>query len=125
MTVFLPYSEAMPFVAVSVVAVLAVRGQQMSLGRILGGISYPFYLNHWIGLFLIHPAINKFGLSLSSSTFLAFVVALAYGTAHYFLVDGLIAIKRDLWFTDRKGRILCGVGFALVTTGTLSGMWLG
>ena len=43
-----------PAVAVTVVTALASKGPRGWLGGYAGGLSYPLYLNHWIGAFAVH-----------------------------------------------------------------------
>lgn len=44
------YPFAVPFFAIAVVLLCAVPGNRSSIGRFVGGVSYPLYLNHWIAL---------------------------------------------------------------------------
>jgi hypothetical protein len=58
----LSYNAWAPLVAVCIVLFLAVRGQPMFMGKFLGGMSYPLYLNHWIGVFVGHALMSPFGM---------------------------------------------------------------
>ena len=97
-------------------AAALVKAPQSVIGRIGGGASYPFYLNHWIGLFAIN-AVTKIGLPywLAWSTGLA--VAVAISVVHYFVIDRSIAVYRDRWFTMKTGFFLGASAFALVAAG--------
>ncbi|KRR27880.1 hypothetical protein CQ14_08560 [Bradyrhizobium lablabi] len=46
------YSKIFPVIAVTIIGSLAFEGQANQAGKTLGGMSFSFYLNHWIGLFV-------------------------------------------------------------------------
>lgn len=114
----LSFNTAAPFVAISVVALAATQGPQHSFGRILGGSSYSFYLNHWIALYAIKPIVPLIGFPLATIVSLAGMILLS--VAHYITIDSYIAANRAKWFSERRGAILCGIGVSLVTIGIVA-----
>jgi peptidoglycan/LPS O-acetylase OafA/YrhL len=119
---FLRYSSWMPFVGVTIVALAAQPGANPTqFGKVIGGASYPFYLNHWIGLFGI-SACMKAGIPYPVSLSIGFSVASAIAVSHYFTIDRWIAHHRSGIFTERRGLALCASGFALVASGVIYGV---
>ena len=58
----LPYEAVAPFAAIAIVLLLATPGQRQPLGALVGGMSYPLYLNHWIGVYVANALLGRFGL---------------------------------------------------------------
>jgi peptidoglycan/LPS O-acetylase OafA/YrhL len=113
---FGPYILAVSLLSVTVVGALARPGTEFAFGRTVGGASYPFYLNHWVGLFAIN-ALVKIGVPYWMSwTFGAFV-AVAFSVLHYLAIDRMVARYRNDWYSHRLGILLCIVGFVLCITG--------
>ena len=56
------YKFYAPIFAISLVLLIAIKGENKLTGKILGGMSYPLYLNHWIGLFFFNIVLEPFGL---------------------------------------------------------------
>jgi peptidoglycan/LPS O-acetylase OafA/YrhL len=53
------YELLAPLCSIAIVLLLAVTGKQHRFGAFAGGISYPLYLNHWIGVFVAHAVLNS------------------------------------------------------------------
>ena len=53
------YPFASPFFAVSIVLLAARPGLRRAPGMFFGGISYPMYLNHWMGVFIAHGVAKR------------------------------------------------------------------
>src|SRR5207249_10382924 len=58
----IPYRVGAPLVAISIVLVLAQPGTPSKVAEFLGGISYPMYLNHWLGMYVAHALFTNFGM---------------------------------------------------------------
>lgn len=116
-----PYVAAAATLSVAIVGLFArLPGPPTTFGRIAGGASYPFYLNHWIGLFCISIALHlkaPYWAAWSAGLFVAIVLSVA----HFLFIDRVIATHRDCWFSDRAGALLCLSGFLLVATGLVYG----
>ena len=114
-----PYAKIFPLVAVCIVGLLAFEGEANRVGRTLGGMSFSFYLNHWIGLFVAHALQKLVSAPLAWSA--GFGVALLTSWCHYRYVDATIAHNRSVYFTLRRGRLACTLGFSLVAVGLVVG----
>ncbi|MEH2515727.1 peptidoglycan/LPS O-acetylase OafA/YrhL [Bradyrhizobium sp. AZCC 1610] len=111
-----PYPVWAPFLAVSIIAACSMQGSQTRLGRIVGGASFPFYLNHWIGLFAINPLV-RYGLPHWSAVAIAFLISSSFSLIHFALIDSWIAKNRERFFTQRRGAMLLVAGLAMIATG--------
>lgn len=101
------------------IAIPAPRGQ---IGTFVGAISYPFYLNHWMGAFLVNgilkyiPPIPHVLVILAS-----YVAALVMGVITWALVDRWVMRTRNSWYTHRRGIILGALAYGLVVVGLIGG----
>jgi peptidoglycan/LPS O-acetylase OafA/YrhL len=112
---------AAPF-SIAVVLMLARMGKPNRLGAIVGGISYPLYLNHWTGPFVAHAALKPFGLRDSAVAHVlsvAFSICFSYGM--YRLVDRPLLERRSRYFTPARGRAAMVVAYGLVIIGLIVG----
>jgi peptidoglycan/LPS O-acetylase OafA/YrhL len=117
-----PYIAAAAFISTAIVGALArLPGRQTTFGKIAGGASYPFYLNHWIGLFGIGAAL-KIGMPYWAAWSAGLTIAVAFSVAHYLLIDRTVAARRERWFSVKVGAGLCLAAFALVLTGLVGGV---
>ena len=117
------YESMSSVCAISIVLLLAIPGQKSSLGTVVGGMSYPLYLNHWIGVFVANALLGPFGLRNSPSRqLLAVVLNIAVAVALYWWVDRRILAKRNDLFTEKRGRLITMLAFAMVSVGIVAGM---
>jgi peptidoglycan/LPS O-acetylase OafA/YrhL len=117
------YAIGAPLGAVACVAALARPGGKHALGTILGGMSYPFYLNHWISLWL-RPKIKAiFGVEGIAMIAIALVITLSLSALHYALIDRRVLLERDRWYTPQRGMRAWIAGFALVLIGLIVGSY--
>jgi peptidoglycan/LPS O-acetylase OafA/YrhL len=117
-----PYIAASATLSLAIVCIFArLPGSATTFGRIVGGASYPFYLNHWIGLFAINAAMH-----LKAPYWMAWItgllIAVALSVLHFIFIDRTIAAKRDKWFSPRTGYVLCTSGVLLVAAGMIYGL---
>jgi peptidoglycan/LPS O-acetylase OafA/YrhL len=118
---FFPYQVWAPFLSVAIIGFLSVRRDQDPIGRVVGGASYSFYLNHWIGLF----GINFFtghGIDHKLAWLLGLAIASTISVSHYLVIDSRIVAYRSNLFTRGRGKMACIVAFCLVGTGLLGGL---
>lgn len=119
------YRYAAPAFAISLVLLSAVEGKRSAVGEFLGGISYPLYLNHWIGVFAAHAIFGRFDLrDAPIAKLAAFAGNLAVASILYVLIDQQIQRRRSKFFTPRLGRALAITGYALVAVGVVGGLAL-
>jgi peptidoglycan/LPS O-acetylase OafA/YrhL len=120
-----PYEFVAPFFSIAVVLLLAREGKKSQVGSFLGGVSYPFYLNHWIGVFAIHAAMKPLGLRDSLlAKVLALVANFGICSMLYVLVDRRVMAVRGRWFRQRLGWTLAASGFLAVAVGVAGGLIL-
>jgi peptidoglycan/LPS O-acetylase OafA/YrhL len=112
----LSYEAYSPFMSVLVVMLLCFEGTQQQLGKTLGGMSYPFYLNHWVGLFFTKRIIALTN-SHSFAIVLALLISLGFSWAHYQIIDKNIVIYRKKVSSPHVYYACSFLGFTLVTIG--------
>lgn len=111
------YGWEAPLFAISVVLLCSIPTDRTQLVRLLGGISFPLYLNAWIGIFAIHAIEKK--LHLPDWRLLEFFAALAAGTTCYFLIDAQVMARRSGYYRPAIG-VTCGIaGYTLIVAGAL------
>ena len=118
------YSLVAPIIGVCVVLVFARVGQKpSSFAQFLGGVSYPLYLNHWLGIRLVIMTSNFFGFKIGAISKVAMIaIALAISILLYLAVDVQIKKYRDRFFTNRRGQVFAIAAGALVAIGLLGGI---
>lgn len=121
----LEFQLVAPWFAIAVTLALATKGKKSKIGAFAGGVSYPFYLNHWIGVFAGHFLLAPLGLR---DTVLDHVVAIALSIAVsvvlYVAIDRQVLRRRSRWYTRSTGIALALAGFALVAIGLAIGTLL-
>ncbi len=118
----LNYEKIAPFAAVSIVLLLAQVGKKNKLGTIVGGMSYPLYLNHWIGFFIAHAALKPFGLRDSAlAHIISFVLNISLAIALYWFIDKRLLASRGQWFNQKRGVITTYIAYSMVIVGCIVG----
>lgn len=116
------YDVAAPLFSVAIVLLLAVPGKSTSLGLFAGAISYPIYLNAWIGVFVGHAITRHLIPSLGQFDFpIAVTSGILAGVATYIVVDRNVMARRSGWYTERRGIILAATAYALLLLGLAFG----
>ena len=119
---YFPYQLVSPILAICIVLLLAVPGPHQAIGTIAGGMSYPLYLNHWIGVFVANFALKPFGLR---DSVLAHVVSnllnIAIAVALYLYFDRRLLQRRAQWYTPVRGRWITIMAYSMVAVGLLVG----
>ena len=108
--------------AVLVVLALAMPGRRMRLAVFAGAISYPLYLNQWVGGFaanilLRHIADPGRGAALT----LTFLISVAVAVASWFIIDRQVMKRRDAWYTPARGRAAMLAAYSLLVIGLVGG----
>ncbi|HMI18575.1 MAG TPA: acyltransferase [Sphingomonas sp.] len=108
--------------SIGVVLSLAFIGPRARIGLFFGAISYPLYLNHWIGAFAMHVVAKVTGpLPAVIAVAIAYGGAVLVGIASWFFVDRLVMKRRAGWYSPARGRALGGIAYALVGIGLIGG----
>jgi len=117
------YFAWVPVVAVCIVLLLSMQGPKQGVGALVGAISYPLYLNHWIGVFVAHALLSPWALRESA---LAHVVSTAVNVllalALYKLIEQPLLAKRSQWYTESRGRRATLVAYMSVCVGLCLGL---
>jgi len=116
------YSKIFPLIAVTIIGSLAFEGPAGQVGKTLGGMSFSFYLNHWVGLFVANGLLKSAGAPVAWPVGLG--VAMVMSWLHYRYVDLTIADHRSAYFSQHRGRLACVLGVSLVTVGLIGGLIL-
>ena len=120
------YPRVLSFFAISLMLLLVRPGRRGSVGRFVGGVSYPLYLNHWIALATASGLAKHFGGRVEAWAVAGLALALALGIASgaYWLVDRQIVIRRARWYTPALGSRVAMLSYLLVGTGRAVGVGL-
>ncbi len=117
------YRYAAPFFSVATVLLIALESRRTAAGEYWGGVSYPFYLNHWIGVFVVNFVYKRLGLSSNlMQALLSVLIGLAVSIALYHWVDRAVQKRRAAWFTRGRGIALGITGWTLFLAGLAFGM---
>lgn len=119
------YQLIAPFFSICVVLLLAIPGSRQPLGEIAGGMSYPLYLNHWIGGYATNALLQPFGLRGSvAGHILSTLLNISFAIALYWYMDRRILIHRHQWYSKRRGLFAMRIAYLLVVVGFLVGITL-
>ncbi|MBD3733676.1 MAG: acyltransferase [Sphingopyxis sp.] len=108
--------------AVAIVIAAAKPGRRSSIAQTAGGLSYPLYLNHWIGVFAVN-FISKRWVPIDFGIFVVVQYAVNIGIALglYLAVDRQIQIRRGGWYSDKLGQRLAITAYIAVCAGLVAG----
>lgn len=125
MATHLRYLLIVPFFAICTVLLLAVPGKRRALGVIAGGMSYPLYLNHWIGVYVANAVFKPFGLRDSlASHVLSNLLNVLLAVALYLYVDRRLLGRRNEWYSTQRGLWVTRAAYIMVVVGSLVGIFL-
>lgn len=116
----LPYAQTVPWLSIAIVLLLAQPGKKGRIAGWLGGVSYPLYLNHWIGLFVGHSLMKRFGVSSPVvDGVVGSLLALLVAGLLYQGIDRQILARRGGWYSERAGKRFALAAYALTVVGLL------
>lgn len=108
--------------AVLVVLALAMPGRRLAIAVFAGAISYPLYLNQWIGGFATNVLLHQVGdLGRGPVLALTFLASLAVAIASWFVIDRQVMARRDGWYTPARGRTAMIAAYSLLVIGLVGG----
>jgi peptidoglycan/LPS O-acetylase OafA/YrhL len=114
-----------PFSSITIVLLFAQSGRHSRIASFLGGVSYPMYLNHWIGVFVANAVFGKFGLRETLICHLSGVLlSLIAASVLYVAIDRNVRNNRDRYFNSTRGKTVAVCGFSLVAIGLISGLFI-
>lgn len=121
----LDYMFIAPLCAISIVMLLTTQGKQTSLGVFVGGMSYPLYMNQWIGGFVTNFLFKHLGLTAPTFKHItAILLSLAIAATCYWFIDKRILAMRANLYTAARGKILTIIAYASVIVGICVGLFL-
>ena len=109
-----------PFTGLCIVLLLAVPGRKTRVGTIAGGMSYPLYLNHWIGFYAAHYFMKQAPFWIATAFSSAVSITIAVGL--YGCVDRQLLLRRSGWYTPRRGVVLTACAYTMVAIGIAYGL---
>jgi peptidoglycan/LPS O-acetylase OafA/YrhL len=117
------YGYIAPVFSACFVLALSAKGLGTPFGKFLGGISYPLYLNHWIGVFVGNFALSRFGLRDSPiRQLIAVALNLLVAAALYWYIERRCLARRVEVFTSQRARASTVIAYALVALGLSYGV---
>jgi peptidoglycan/LPS O-acetylase OafA/YrhL len=116
------YLYAAPVFAVCAILLCARPQRRGPFTKWLGGVSFPLYLNAWIGMFALHWFEKRFAMPpawlLEPAEYFSGVVA---GALTYQMIDKPTMKHRNRYFSPRLGWAMGAVAYLLVISGV--GVW--
>ena len=108
--------------AVLVVLALAMPGRRMRLAVFAGAISYPLYLNQWVGGFAVNFLLRHFvDPGRGATVSLTFLASLAVAIASWYVIDRQVMARRNDWYTPTRGRVAMVAAYSLLVIGLIGG----
>ena len=119
------YLYAAPFFAVATVLLCAQPGRRTAVSKWIGGVSFPLYLNAWIGLFAFHALEKKLRLPsvYSGRILLEIFFSFAGAVVTYHLIDRQVMKYRDRYYSATLGWLLGAVAYLLIIVGLAYSFW--
>ena len=116
------YGYVAPIFSIATILLCAREGRRLSLGVFLGGVSYPLYLNHWMGGYIAHAITRHIFPGLKPMDgYLAYALGLALGAVAFLAIDRNVMARRRDWYRRQVG-VACGIAaYALLALGLLIG----
>lgn len=115
-----------PLFGLAAVLLLAIPGAVSAGAKIAGGMSYPLYLNHWIGVFVGNALFAPLGMreSLSRQVFSA-ALNVAIAVCLYLYIDRKLLAHRASLFTRLRGIKAVAYAYAMIACGLALGITMG
>ncbi len=117
------YVGIAPFAGLAIVLLLAIPAPQHPMGALFGGMSYPLYLNHWMGAFAFNflmPGMRDAPIRHALSALANIGIAMAL----YWWIDRRLLMERSNWFTPQRGAAVTAGAYAMVVVGVCYGLWM-
>lgn len=111
-----------PLFSVATIIAAAKPGPRSQIAQAAGGLSYPLYLNHWIGVFAVN-FVSKRYYPVSHDIFVwsEYILNVAIALAFYLAIDRQIQLRRNGWYSAALGWRLGLTAYALVGAGLIAG----
>ncbi|WP_411817917.1 acyltransferase family protein [Hyphococcus sp. DH-69] len=117
------YLYIAPIASVLIVLLLARPGTKSTLGAFVGGISYPLYLNHWIGIFAAHEIVEMVGfIGRWSGVWLGAILNIGVASVLFLAIDEQVRKRRNRLFSTGRGWAAALTAYGLVVLGAVGGI---
>ncbi len=117
------FDAFVPPLSILVVLLTAVEGARGSVGSFLGGMSYPLYLNQWIGIFAANLLAREFELiPILAAPYAGYALAVVVAALAYVVVDLTIQRHRARLYTRRRGIAVAALAYLLIAAGFIGGI---
>lgn len=116
------YTLFSPICAISIVMLLSIKGRQSTLGKLVGGISYPLYMNAWVVGITVNFILKK--SSINSTSIISIVnpiLSVFFATVIYLLLDKKILSLRIKLYTPIRAKIITMLAYFSVFVGVCGG----
>src|SRR5512139_3138723 len=111
-----------PVLSICTVLFLAAKGEQRPFGKFVGGVSYPLYLNHWIGVFVANYAMSPFGLRDSPARqAVSILINILLASALYWHVDRRMLALRGALYSEARAKNIMFAAYGIVIVGLFFG----
>lgn len=113
------YKVFAPMAAIGIVLLCAIEGKRSNVGQLLGGVSYPLYLNHYLGIFLANAFGKFFALHSVLKISLSYIFAFGVGLVLYLVVDRWVLQHKQSAYSDARGKSVMIVAYGLICLGVV------
>jgi peptidoglycan/LPS O-acetylase OafA/YrhL len=118
------YRYMIPIFAIVTVLLCARPGQRTAFGKWIGGISFPMYLNHWIGLFVAAAIASRLpNLGVLTADIFGFALSIAVAALAYRLIDRNLYTYRSSWYAPALGITAVMAAYTLMALGLIFGLY--
>jgi peptidoglycan/LPS O-acetylase OafA/YrhL len=118
------YRFVAPVFAISVVLLAARQGARGPIGKFAGGVSFPLYLNAWMGGFAVNALLKRVDIgSIEIAQVALYLGALASGTFTYLFIDRIVLARRNAYYSAKIGRRMAVAAYSLVGFGLVFGIY--
>lgn len=119
------YQYFSPAFSISLILLLAIKGEKSDFGEFLGGISYPLYLNHWIGVFAANSISGIFGFrGTLYSIVLAILIGYLLSAIMYLLIDKQCLKHRSKFYSHARGVWITISAYLMIVIGLSFGIFV-
>jgi len=119
------YKIFAPVFAISLVLLLAISGEKKIVSTVLGGMSYPLYLNHWIGVFFFNLVLEPFGMRESEArNILSALMNYAIAAFLYWYIERNVLAMRQQLYSVRRGVVITILAYTSIVAGLTYGLFL-